>query len=682
MKNKKDNSSSNNKVIFNKYKISKYYKWCDHIVNNSYLPLREISLSEHISDFFFNDDVSSIQTKKEIEDKKQGKNKEYSYNPILFDDNGKHPRALTVEYLSNIEKEVRNSVRYLTHSTFIGKSHAYKNARLCYGFTIDLDGIKYIDYVDNLFKQIEKEKIPKPTTIVYSGNGLHLYYKFDNPVCFGGKRPLQLKQLLAGLYDIIWQPFKTTFCSRQQMKVLALTQSYRAIGSLTKFGADTRGFKVIGNDSVSLTYLNKFVKEEYKLGKSEIEHLETYKETHQSSQKNEKKDGSICVASSLKEKKELNKEKLTNHKFFLTAVDHFFKTKYLVGQRYFALLAMGSVMKKCRFTDEMIKEWLSIFYNYLGDNSTYESWDKQVKEDVLKATLKYGHNLKKETLNEYLMSNFQSNQKRNNLSRKEHLSKLRELNTGKKRKKGLKRNSSPRGKQKDSIITKLSKFNNNNQLTHEEIAKKFNCSVSLVKKHLKKGTKEKKFDKVYKLLKREFLKKGKVFTVREVQSFYANNKLDISLGKAQEIHKAFNSFIEDKKAKEIKKANNIKSPSEKMTYHKSTWYVMEMIKESLGSDMSEYYAYVDNVYKTIKNKHLNKLTNNNNYCYSEEHKKALDLIKRGKEKLESIKNKVSKEVRKKYELNILPAIQKDGKFNYQEFKKTNKNKVAFTSGLY
>ena len=79
--------------------------------------------------------------------------------------------------------------------SYAGKSRESKNARFLYALAFDLDGIRMRELegwpsgMVNLFYQFDgngpSNYLPKPTMIVYSGGGLHLYYVFEKAIpCF------------------------------------------------------------------------------------------------------------------------------------------------------------------------------------------------------------------------------------------------------------------------------------------------------------------------------------------------------------------------------------------------------------------------------------------------------------------------------------------------------------------
>ena len=140
--------------------------------------------------------------------------------------------------------------------SYIGKSRKSTNARYIYAMAIDLDGVDEEINVIDLFHQIEKvEYLPKPTYIVWSGHGLHLYYQFEEPIPLSSYVSKQLSNLKDDLTNKIWNAYTTTLSNKVQLQ--SLFQGFRLVGSRTKSGGRTKAFQY--GDKITVEYLNKFV---------------------------------------------------------------------------------------------------------------------------------------------------------------------------------------------------------------------------------------------------------------------------------------------------------------------------------------------------------------------------------------------------------------------------------------
>ena len=72
--------------------------------------------------------------------------------------------------------------------SYAGKSRTAENARMLYAIAVDVDKVRIergrAVGLESLWERhiIEKKRIPKPTYIVSSGTGLHLYYVLEHPL--------------------------------------------------------------------------------------------------------------------------------------------------------------------------------------------------------------------------------------------------------------------------------------------------------------------------------------------------------------------------------------------------------------------------------------------------------------------------------------------------------------------
>lgn len=140
--------------------------------------------------------------------------------------------------------------------SYAGRSRQSKNARYIYAMAIDLDGVDTEANIQDLFHQIDKvEYIPKPTFIVWSGTGLHLYYQFESPIPCYKNITTQLAGMKEALTRKVWNGFVSSQADKPQIQ--SLFQGFRLVGGITKGGNRTRAFKY--GDKVSIEYLNSFI---------------------------------------------------------------------------------------------------------------------------------------------------------------------------------------------------------------------------------------------------------------------------------------------------------------------------------------------------------------------------------------------------------------------------------------
>lgn len=132
---------------------------------------------------------------------------------------------------SDLDKIPHEDFAFLAPISYFGKANNLKNARFMYAMAIDLDGVDGKRLEDGLLYQIQNEIIPRPTYIVNSGNGIHLYYKFLNPVPMRPGLQVYLRDLKRDLVDLIWSMYTSKIEARQYQSI---NQGFRLVGSLTK----------------------------------------------------------------------------------------------------------------------------------------------------------------------------------------------------------------------------------------------------------------------------------------------------------------------------------------------------------------------------------------------------------------------------------------------------------------
>lgn len=153
--------------------------------------------------------------------------------------------------------------------SYAGKSRKSANARFMYALAIDLDGIDTLDQWHFFMTQIEKGHemlsfvwgLPKPTYLVASGTGVHIYYVFEKPVSMFKNIVEQLEVLKRRLTWQAWTQGASSLHDKVQYE--SLFQGFRVVGTITKNGGRCRAFKT--GEKVTVSYLNGFVPEEYRI---------------------------------------------------------------------------------------------------------------------------------------------------------------------------------------------------------------------------------------------------------------------------------------------------------------------------------------------------------------------------------------------------------------------------------
>ena len=262
--------------------------------------------------------------------------------------------------------------------SYAGKSRKSEFARFLYAMAIDLDGVDTLDEWNFLMTQIDKGHemlsfvwgLPRPTYIVGSGTGLHLYFVFERPIPLFRSTVKELERLRR---RITWQAWTQGASSlHDNVQYESLFQGFRMVGSITKNGERTRAFKV--GEKVTVEYLNKYVPEEYRAVKFSYKSnlllkdaKEKYPEWYQKRIVEKKPKGTwVC-------KKDL-------YYWWIRKL----KAGVQQGHRYWCIMTLATYAKKCDIPFEELEKdayGLIPFMNTKGDKFT--------EDDVLHALEAY-----------------------------------------------------------------------------------------------------------------------------------------------------------------------------------------------------------------------------------------------------------------------------------------------------
>lgn len=152
--------------------------------------------------------------------------------------------------------------------SYAGKSRKSSNARFMYALAIDLDGMTERKHWDFFLEQINRGHemlqfvwgLPRPTYLVSSGSGIHIYYVFKQPIPMFKNIVEELEKLKRRLTWQAWTQGASSLHDKVQYE--SLFQGFRVVGTITKDGGRCRAFSV--GEKVTVEYLNKFVPEDYR----------------------------------------------------------------------------------------------------------------------------------------------------------------------------------------------------------------------------------------------------------------------------------------------------------------------------------------------------------------------------------------------------------------------------------
>ena len=335
-----------------------------------------------------------------------------------------------------LTKTVKRREVLMNAVTYIGRNKKSENAREIYAITIDLDNVTIDGLVQLLYRCYYDKQFPIPTILVNSGTGFHLYYVLDKPVALTKNNSSLLKKLQYALTETLWKPYITEAPFECASK-LSVTQGYRAIGCLTKFGRVVRGYRMDA-PYYTLQQLAEFLDEDKKLQKNEFKSLGKMEEKF--------------VYSNNYVVREVKRHiDYKNYGFYNFCFEHLKNKTPIVGKRYFNFIGLVSAAVKNKYPKELLKKDLEELWNIYIEETTTHSFPKKVINDALKIyDLENTKKYTKRHLEKLLQIKFGEPNKRNGREQKDHLklarkiknkkrqSKVKDKEYNKKRKKQLK----------------------------------------------------------------------------------------------------------------------------------------------------------------------------------------------------------------------------------------------------
>lgn len=171
-----------------------------------------------------------------------------------------------------------DGVDFLTYSknfcvmapiSYAGKSRESSNARVMYALCVELDNLlvtkdgRQRGLEQLIFQWSERaDWIPRPTFLVASGNGVHLYYVFEAGIPLFKNVVDSLKRYKRELTEKIWNR-KTTSSTGDQIQQESVFQAFRMVGTPTKKRDKVRAYRT--GAPVSIQYMNRFVEEKNRI---------------------------------------------------------------------------------------------------------------------------------------------------------------------------------------------------------------------------------------------------------------------------------------------------------------------------------------------------------------------------------------------------------------------------------
>lgn len=208
----------------------------------------------------------------EITDQKRKvKDKDGKVIKVIGKDGKEHDKEKVIVYRHTVtdDLDVVDQLTYSPHFcvmapiSYVGKSRTSKNARLMYALGVEVDYLRVKDGqqigLEALMERWSERChfIPEPTFVVASGNGLHLYYQFKEPLVLFPNTIESLRNYKQQLTTLIWHKDVTTDYTPEKIQQESIFQAFRMPGTPTRHGDKAVAFRVGGK--VSLEYMNSFM---------------------------------------------------------------------------------------------------------------------------------------------------------------------------------------------------------------------------------------------------------------------------------------------------------------------------------------------------------------------------------------------------------------------------------------
>lgn len=258
-------------------------------------------------------------------------------------DTGLH--TILTDGLEQLEDALTKRCVICSPISYYGRSRKASNAICMHALTLDIDYVG-LDKLEHLCHWIENEFIPRPTFLVNSGHGVHLYYVFDELVPMFKQNQKEIRKLKQQLVRQIWTDY--TSDNVDALETLGVVQGFRMVGSNSKLdGYTVTAFQT--GERVSLDYLNGFVMPNHQahvIAKSKLtlkEAKEAYPEWYQRVVVEGRKPGRWHVKRDL-------------YDWYKGRIE----SEATYGHRYFCMMCLAVFARKCDIPyDELERDALS-----------------------------------------------------------------------------------------------------------------------------------------------------------------------------------------------------------------------------------------------------------------------------------------------------------------------------------
>lgn len=302
-----------------------------------------------------------------------------------FDSSGKQiiKRYSITDDLDTIRELLKSdNFVLLSPISYIGKTRHTENTRKMYAFALEIDNLKINEKgepvgLNDLLHQMNNHILPMANYIVTSGNGVHLYFIFDEPIRLFENVRQSLTRYKKFITRQFWNSYITFDSTLDKIQFESAFQGFRLGGGVTKTGERTRIFK-LSSHPTTIEELNSFVYSEKGIPDPRIEICYDSKLTL----KEAKEKYSTWYQKRIVEKQKRGTwtVKRDLYDWWLRRI----KNEIKVGHRYYALMLLSVYAIKCNISyEELEKDCFSLLKPF--DNMSTSSDNPFKKSDIMSA---------------------------------------------------------------------------------------------------------------------------------------------------------------------------------------------------------------------------------------------------------------------------------------------------------
>ena len=255
-----------------------------------------------------------------------------------------------------------------------------------YAFALEIDNLKVNAKgepvgLNDLLHQMRNGILPMANYIVTSGNGIHLYFIFDQPIRLFENVRESLSRYKRFITRQFWNGYITFDCTEEKIQYESAFQGFRLGGGVTKNGERTRIFR-LSNHPTTVEELNSFVYQERGVPDPSI--VVCYDSPLTLAQAKEKYPQWYERRVEKKEPKGTWTVKRDLYDWWLRRI----QTEIKVGHRYHALMLLSIYAIKCDISyEELERDCFSLLKPY--DSISNSSDNPFKKSDVMSALQVY-----------------------------------------------------------------------------------------------------------------------------------------------------------------------------------------------------------------------------------------------------------------------------------------------------